>query len=96
MHGVQHSQVVDLLISSEKVGTSIVNCFVRKVALTVLNANTATTLSQGVSALGSQPIIFDKAFATRSERLCDSVTEYVLPVRPQVKGFRLFAIGRRP
>jgi hypothetical protein len=38
----------------------------------------------------------DKAFAIRSERRWDSVTEYVLPVRPQVKGLRLLAMGWRP
>lgn len=65
-------------------------------ALTVLKENTATTLSHGESTLGSQPMTLDKAFAIRSERRWDSVTECVLPVRPQVKGLRLFAIGWRP
>ncbi len=65
-------------------------------ALTVLKENTATTLSHGESTLGSQPMTLDKAFATRSERRCDSATECVLPVRPQVKGLRLLAIGWRP
>lgn len=62
----------------------------------MLNEKTATTLSQGESALGSQPMIPDRAFAIRSERLCASVTVNVLPVRPQVKGLRLLAMGQRP
>ena len=40
----------------------------------MLKENTATTLSQGESALGSQPITLDNALAMRSARLCDSVT----------------------
>lgn len=53
-------------------------------------------MSQGKSTLGAQPMILDSPFAIRSLRLCDSVTVNVLPVRPQVKGFRLWAIGWRP
>ena len=62
----------------------------------MLKENTATTLSHGASTLGSQPMTLDKAFAIRSERRWDSVTECVLPVRPQVKGLRLLAMGWRP
>ncbi len=56
----------------------------------------ATTLSQGKSTLGSHPIILARDFAIESDRSKDSAVVNVLPVMPQVKGFRLLEIGRRP
>jgi len=55
-----------------------------------------TTLSHGESALGSQPMILERAFAMRSDRSWDSAVVKVLPVIPQVNGLRLVAMGRRP
>jgi len=88
-----HTNVIDL---GGKAVSKILICLILKrtgALLTVLNEKMAMTLSQGESALGSHPIILDNALATRSDLSQDWARVNVLPVRPQVKGFRLFATG---
>lgn len=64
--------------------------------LTQFRAKMPTTLSQGVPSFGCQFNRFESALARSSDLWKNSETEYVFPVRPQVKGLRLWDGGHRP
>lgn len=64
--------------------------------LTVFTENTQITLSQGAPSCGLSPVCLAMAFARFSVRVCASVVLKVLPVKPQVKGFLLAAVGYLP
>lgn len=64
--------------------------------LTVLKENMQATLSHSVSSFGSHPRRFPMARASDSRRSIDSWSVKVFPVKPQVNGFLLLAIGWRP
>lgn len=54
------------------------------------------TLSHGEPSCGNSPVCTAMALARFSVRLCASVVLKVLPVKPQVNGFLLAAIGHLP
>jgi hypothetical protein len=64
--------------------------------LTELKENMPITLSHDVPSFGAHAIRLLRALAKQSERWKKSAVENVLPVNPQVNGFRLLATGNLP